>query len=61
MTPSRDEIDDRERATLAEPPRYEPPAIQWEEPLEAVARFAAACAKMPSQSPQCDLGGALAS
>ena len=33
--------------------RYEPPAIEWEEPLTAVAQMAAACAKFPMADPQC--------
>jgi len=43
--------------TPSEPPRYQPPGIEWEEPLEAVARFAAGCAKVPLQSGDCEHGG----
>lgn len=33
--------------------RYEPPVIEWEEPLAAVAKLGAACAKFPVGDPQC--------
>lgn len=52
---------DEKHETPAEAPRYEPPAIEWEEQLHAVARFAAACARRPAESPDCELGGALSS
>ncbi len=37
--------------------RYQPPGIEWEEPLESVARFAAGCAKVPGEGFECEMGG----
>ncbi len=56
MKPNGDETQGRERPAPGEPPRYEAPAIEWEEPLEAVARFAAACEKFAVADTQCSMG-----
>ncbi len=56
MKPNGDETVDGENVALAGLPRYEAPAIEWEEPLEAVARFAAACEKFAVADTQCSMG-----
>jgi len=56
MKPNGDENRDGENGPPGGPLRYEAPAIEWEEPLEAVARFAAACDKLPLSDSQCSEG-----
>lgn len=41
-----------------ETPGYDPPAIEWEEPLGTVARFAAACGRLPLGDLQCEVNPA---
>ena len=56
MKPESDESRNGENGTPGETLLYEAPAIEWEEPLEAVARFAAACDKLPLSDSQCSEG-----
>jgi len=56
MRPDGGETRDGENGTPGESLHYEAPAIEWEEPLEAVARFAAACDKSAMGDTQCVMG-----